>query len=57
MIPTHSIKYQQYQALLNLLPEHHHEYPQIMEQFRMIDVGETSEDNLESSSDKQMFLR
>ncbi|WP_058308744.1 nuclease-related domain-containing protein [Gracilibacillus massiliensis] len=47
MIPPSSLKWQQYQALLELLPEQHPTHPQIVEKFRITDIGETSEDSLE----------
>ncbi|UOQ87113.1 hypothetical protein [Gracilibacillus salinarum] len=46
MIPESAIIWQQYQALSELLPPDHPEYVQVIEQFRLHDIGQASEDSL-----------
>ncbi|SHM63684.1 Nuclease-related domain-containing protein [Gracilibacillus kekensis] len=47
MIPPSSLKWQQYRALLELLPEQHPEYPNVLSQFRRQDAGQAGENRLE----------
>ncbi|QGH36395.1 hypothetical protein GI584_21140 [Gracilibacillus salitolerans] len=46
MIPQTPILSQQYRALLELLPEQHLEYPNIINHFRRQDAGQAGEDSL-----------
>ncbi|MGP4039516.1 nuclease-related domain-containing protein [Gracilibacillus sp. D59] len=46
MIPDTPILSQQYRALLELLPEQHHEYPNIFNHFRRQEAGQAGEDYL-----------
>ncbi|WP_018933509.1 nuclease-related domain-containing protein [Gracilibacillus lacisalsi] len=46
MKPDSPILWQQYRALLELLPEQHPEYPNIINQFRRQEAGQAGEDNL-----------